>query len=467
MIAAWFFCPGVLMRFIHCADLHLDSPLHGLDDYEGAPLATLRGATRTAFGAIVDLALKTPVDFVLIAGDVYDGDWPDFNTGLFFAQQLRRLDAAGIRVFLVHGNHDALSRITRSLPLPANTHVFRADVAETVLIEALGVAIHGQSFATPAVTCDLAADFPAARPGLLNIGLLHTALAGSEGHAPYAPTTPARLLGLAYDYWALGHVHTRAVVHAAPWIVFPGNPQGRHIRESGPRGCMLVSADATAIETVEFVATDVARWVTLALDIAGLDDFDALDAALHQAVSAAANAAPTHLLAIRCILRGRGPLHAWLYRQSIASLRAQLIPTLAAASHERGWLEKLQVDVAAPLDLQQLASGDDPFGLLLRTLTALEADPEARDALLHTCSAELDARIDLRPEAATATLAAGAEANCASETAGTAEAAAMRHAHATLLQHARDRLLAELGEMLVPEGREASEGSSTKRGSPA
>src|SRR3954451_11192985 len=182
--------PHVRMKFIHAADIHLDSPLIGLQRYDGAPVEALRGATRRAFQALVDLALAEPVDFLLIAGDLYDGDWRDFNTGLFFVQQATRLTRAGIPIFLIHGNHDAESRISRRLTLPETGKMFSAARPETARRPELGVAIHGQSFRPPDVTDTLARDYPAPIPGWFNIGLLHTAATGREGHAPYAPCDP-------------------------------------------------------------------------------------------------------------------------------------------------------------------------------------------------------------------------------------------------------------------------------------
>ncbi len=269
------------MRFIHCADLHLDSPLRGLERYEGAPAQDMREATRRSFTNIIDLALEREVDFVLVAGDVFDGDWLDFNTGLFFANQLRRLADADIRVFIVRGNHDALSKISKAVPLPKNVHVFKSSKPETVVDENLGYAIHGQSFTTAAVIDDLAAQYPDAHSGLLNIGLLHTALSGREGHEPYAPTTPEKLASKGYHYWALGHVHNREVVRENPWIVFPGNSQGRNAREIGEKGCIVVEGDAEdGIRSVEFVATDVARWQHLTIDATDVTTLDDLQEAI-------------------------------------------------------------------------------------------------------------------------------------------------------------------------------------------
>ena len=380
------------MRFVHCADLHLDSPLRGLERYEGAPVDEMREATRRSFVNVVDLTLEREADFLLVAGDVFDGDWQDFNTGLFFANQLRRLADAGVRAFIVRGNHDALSKISKAVPLPKNTQVFKAAQAGSVIDEALGFAVHGQSFADAAVCEDLAAGYPKALPGLLNIGLLHTALSGRDGHESYAPTSAERLAAKGYQYWALGHVHMRETVRENPWIVFPGNTQGRHARETGPKGCVVVEGDAAAIRCVEFVPTDVARWFHLRLDAAEWASVDELHAALQQAVRAAAAAAGGRLLALRLSLHGRTPLHGRL-ADNPDSLRAEIRACLNEASGGMAWLEKIHLDLAPPLDLAALAGRDDPFGLLLRTLDELAADPAGLARLAAPALGELEQKI--------------------------------------------------------------------------
>lgn len=377
------------MRFIHCADIHLDSPLRGLELYEGAPAHDMRQGTRRAFANVVDLAIERSADFVVIAGDLFDGDWPDFNTGLYFASQLRRLASADIRVFLTYGNHDAVSKLTKSVPLPMNAFVFPAKAPATEIIESLGVAIHGQSFASEAVTSDLAAGYPAPRSGLLNIGVLHTALSGRAGHQPYAPTTVDRLSDKGYDYWALGHVHHREVVRESPWIVFPGNTQGRHARETGAKGCMVVNAEpGIGVQSAEFVATDVARWHHIHIDIADMWTDDDLHAAVQHEVRSAQAAAEDRILALRLTISGRGPLHKAIVANREA-LRAQIAASIGDASAGNAWLEKIRIKVTAPLDLARLAERDDPIGLLIRSIGALEKEPAALNALAANLLADL------------------------------------------------------------------------------
>ena len=168
------------ISFLHAADIHLDSPLKGLERYENAPVDRMRRATRRAFERLINLAIEKQVNFVVIAGDLYDGDCRDYNTGLYLTRQLGRLREEKIPVFIIAGNHDAANKMTRVLTLPENVRILGHDRPETVWVKDRDVAIHGQSFARAAVTENLAAAYPAAEPGCVNIGLLHTGLGRNE-----------------------------------------------------------------------------------------------------------------------------------------------------------------------------------------------------------------------------------------------------------------------------------------------
>lgn len=248
------------MRFIHAADIHLDSPLKNLDRYEGAPVAEARSASRRALENLVKLAIDREVDFVVLAGDIYDGDWKDYQTGLFFVDQMAKLQRASIPVIGITGNHDAQSRISKSLSQTSIT-MLPTKKPTTHRLEALGVAIHGRGFENAVENQNVVREYPPASKGFFNIGILHTSLDGSSGeHQRYAPCSVDDLTVHGYDYWALGHVHKRQVVAERPWIVFPGNIQGRHIRETGAKGCYLVEVDGRQQASPEFVALDVMRW---------------------------------------------------------------------------------------------------------------------------------------------------------------------------------------------------------------
>lgn len=264
-------------RFLHAADIHLDSPLHGLSRYEGLPVDEIRSATRVAFDGLIRAAVDEKVDFVLIAGDLFDGDWRDMSTGLYFAKAVGQLDRAGIPTFILAGNHDSASSITRALTWPPNTRVFDTKRPETHILAHLGVALHGQGFSTPAVSDNLVLGYPAAVAGHFNLGVLHTALSGRPGHANYAPCTAEDLRGLGYDYWALGHVHEFEIVSEHPHIVFPGNIQGRNIRESGAKGAVIVTVEDGEVRAVDHIDLGVILWTRVEIDCSGSAPGDVVD----------------------------------------------------------------------------------------------------------------------------------------------------------------------------------------------
>lgn len=360
------------IRFLHVSDIHLDSPLVGLDRYPGAPAGELRSSTRAALANLVELAIAERVDFVLVVGDVYDGDWTDFNTGLYWRSQMARLREAGIRVFSVKGNHDAESQITRTLTQPDNVREFASRAAETEVLEALGVAIHGRSFAERATTEDLAATYPQAIPGLLNIGMLHTSLNGRPDHAPYAPTRLDVLRSRGYDYWALGHVHAREVIDEHPRIVYCGNPQGRHARETGPKGCELVEWDGRRL-SARAVPLDAVRWQQLVLPTDALGSVSALTQAFLERLAEETAAAGDRLLAVRVAVRGDGPLHR-IESSQPGRLAGELRAAAAEAPSGRVWVERVHCELRPGYDRAQLAANRDAVGQLLRLIDAMAAD---------------------------------------------------------------------------------------------
>ncbi len=360
------------MRFIHASDLHIDSPLRGLDRYDGAPVERLRIATRAALERLVDMAIAERVDFVLFAGDIYDRDWQAFQTGLFFRETMVRLARADIRVFIVQGNHDAQGVITRQLVLPPNVTVFSSRTAQTVRIDELSVAIHGRSFPDRAVDEDLVPSYPAPVPDFFNIGMLHTSLNGRPGHDPYAPTDLATLVAKGYDYWALGHVHAREVVSEAPRIVFPGNLQGRHANETGAKGCELVTVEAGRIEA-EFVALDVVRWNQVAVPLDGRDRLEALGEAFREALESVLVGATDRLHAVRVTLTGSTVLHRMEANQP-GTLAAAVQAAAQDVSDAEVWIEQVRLELSTPLDRVQAAQRQDAVGELIRLVDTIAGD---------------------------------------------------------------------------------------------
>lgn len=381
---------AVMFRFLHAADIHLDSPLRGLDRYEGAPVERLREATRRALENLVELAIDTPVDFLLVAGDLYDGDWEDFHTGLFFARQAARLDRAGIPMVIVAGNHDAANRMSRQLPLPRSTTLMLPGEAQTVRLDGLKVAIHGQSFGERATAENLAAGYPAPVPGWFNIGLLHTSLTGREGHDVYAPCSLEHLRAKGYDYWALGHVHRHEIVSQDPLIVYPGNLQGRHIRETGPKGCVLVEVEGRRA-TCHFKPLDVVRWEECCVQADGIDSETDLLERIRQRLAEVASHTGGRLRAVRVRLEGATSLHAALVGQQ--EWWTTKVRSLAFEVDGEGlWVQRLVVATRSPCPWNPAQWADSPLGELIDCVAELQSSPDRLAAFMAEFFAEEELR---------------------------------------------------------------------------
>lgn len=369
-----------VVKIVHAADIHLDSPLRGLERYEGAPVERIRGATRAALSRLVDLCIAERAGLLLLAGDLFDGDWKDYSTGLFFADQMSRLRAADVRVFIVRGNHDAASQVKRHLTLPDNVHEASPLAPETLVYDSLGVAVHGQSFETRAVTDDLASGYPDAVPGMLNIGVLHTSATGRAGHEPYAPCTLDVLKSKGYDYWALGHVHEREVLCEAPWVVFCGNLQGRHARELGDKGATLIELRDGAIASVEHRSVDVVRFVRCEVDLTDVARGDEVPDRVRGEVERALSAAEGRALVIRVVLRGRTAAHAVLHAEHVHWVNE--IRALANDVDGNVWIEKVKLETEPLLDQVSGVGRDDALGALEGTMRALRQDEAGLAELL-------------------------------------------------------------------------------------
>ena len=360
------------MKFLHAADLHLDSPLHGLERYEGAPVDEIRGATRRALENLVRLAIEQQVAFVLLAGDQYDGDHDDYRTVLFFTQQMNRLRDAGIRVFAITGNHDAASKMTKSLRLPDNVRLLSSKKPETIELDDFGVVIHGRGFAKQAEMENFVPDYPSARAGRFNIGMLHTSLDGREGHASYAPCSLADLRRPDYDYWALGHVHQRKIEVVAPLVVFPGNVQGRHIREPGAKGCYLVTVDERNQAALEFMPLDVFRWAVCDVPADGAEHGDEIVDRVSEQLAKLLGEQETRPLGVRVKVNGPTSAHAKL-RADVEKWTNEIRAAAQSVDAGRLWIEKVEFRTSPPRDA--IASQlDGPLGELLDYLRELRGD---------------------------------------------------------------------------------------------
>jgi len=354
--------------FVHTSDIHLDSPFSAYSLNNPELASAMRSATLEAYDRIIDLCIGERVDFLLVAGDTYDGADRSLRAQVRFREGLKRLDEAGIRSFVVHGNHDPLSSWASSLEWPAGVHIFK-DHLEAVRVEREGVplaCIEGISYRERDERRNLSLLFRRTSPEF-HIGLLHANVGSDTGHEPYAPCSVEDLLKPGMDYWALGHVHRRRVLlEDPPLIVYPGNPQGRNIREAGEKGCYLVRVADHGEAEVEFHATDVLRWVSRELAINELQSEEDLLRALEGMCLDISQSESGRPAIARICLIGAGPLYKFLTNPST-------LPDLLDILQERGmsytpyvWIEQVETKIRPALNMADLMRGKDFVGKLLR-----------------------------------------------------------------------------------------------------
>lgn len=377
------------LRFLHTGDLHLDSPLEGLSaEAPTEVLPVLRNATTDAWRNVVRLAIDERVDFVLVAGDVFEIASPTLLGQARFRDGLAQLAGAGIRSFVVHGNHDPMDGRSwaPSLAFPSAVHRFGTDGVEAVpfLRDGREIArIHGRSYPRPAVTENYAAGFRADPDAPFSIGLLHANVGNRPDHDNYAPCSIDDLRASGMDYWALGHIHQPGRVIADPPTFYCGIPQGRDPGELGARGCYLVEVDASRRVTARFVATDVVRWHPIDVPIAHVPDDEALHRACREAVAAAIDTADGRSLVIRLRLSGRGALHANVRRPGYVDDLRQLLNEERSAVPPFAWVESIRDGTRPDVDLGTRRDAPDFIGDFLRTAASARRSGRTTDPDEH------------------------------------------------------------------------------------
>lgn len=383
-----------LLKFVHAADLHLDSPFKQIRNEAPPHVAeTLHAATFTAWDNIVDLCIAEQADALLVAGDIYDGADRSLRAQRAFIHGLEKLDTAGIRSFVCHGNHDPLDGWEAQLDYPSGCHRFGPDWESIPIFgdDPARAVVTGISYPTREMRKNLVDRLERVPPGPFQIGLLHANVGGNANHDSYAPCSVEDLAGTGVDYWALGHVHTSEILReSAPTVIYPGNPQGRHPNERGERGVYVVEVADDRSISPQFWITDVVRWEQIELDISGLQSEQELLDELPRLVDEHLQAADGRPLVLRVDLHGRGPLHAPLrHRGLIDDLREQI----NAAFETRdpfAWCERIADRTAPEIDRDARAAGADFVAELLQLSTAAQADPDQ----LAQLAAQLDPLYD-------------------------------------------------------------------------
>lgn len=367
------------IRFVHAADLHLDSPFTGLKADAPENVAnTLYSATFDAYENIVNLCISEKVDALLVAGDVYDGADRSLRAQLKFVEGLKKLDNAGIRSFVCHGNHDPLDGWQARLDYPHGCFRFGPEwEAVPVSDDPNGVVIHGISYPNREVTENLARRLGRVDHGPFSIGLLHGNVNDNGGHEAYAPCSLDDLAQSGVDYWALGHVHTRQELsEREPAVVYPGNPQGRHPNEAGPRGVYLVEVDYGGNVSLDFRPMDTVRWARLDSDIGAFETEQELLDALHERIQGVLDGADGRSVVVRIRLTGRGELNRTLRRPNTIEDLVEVINRDLAERSPFAWCERIEDASASPFDREARLKGSDFLSEVLRTADRAKTDPE-------------------------------------------------------------------------------------------
>ena len=354
--------------FVHAADLHLDSPFATLHMNNPDLARILRSATFESFERVIRLCLDEHVDFLLVAGDVYDGADRSLRAQVKFRDGLKRLDEAGIRSFVVHGNHDPLDGWSSALEWPSGVHVF-GDHLETLEVETNGTrlaCVQGISYPKRDERRNLSLLFNRTGPAF-HIGLLHANVGSDTGHEPYAPCSLEDLLKPEMDYWALGHVHRKRVLSKnLPFVVYPGNTQGRNIKETGEKGCYLVRVSQGKEVEMDFHATDVIRWATHDLSIQGLQTEQDLINALEQVLLHISEREAGRPAIARITLSGNGPLFKFLRGPDTALDLLEILHEKGTSYSPSVWVEQVQLRVGPEIDPVVRMEERDFLGDLLR-----------------------------------------------------------------------------------------------------
>ena len=362
------------VKILHTADIHLDSPLRSLALRDEALAERVGAASRKVLARLVDIAIDEGCAAMLIAGDLFDGQVRSARTAAHLLAELDRLGRAGVEVFCIRGNHDARNPISGEIDWPAHVHVFdgRGGANGRRKLAGAGIWIHGVSFRDAHAPDSLLPKFGAPEPGAVNIGMLHTSLAGDAGHDVYAPCTPAQLAAHGFDYWALGHIHRRQVHSSAPWIVMPGCPQGRDIGEDGPRSATLLHITDGAV-AIEEIPTAILEFRRLDCDLTGAADDEDIRRRLRAAMTDAKTGIPCGQAILRLRLTGATP-RAWALRRDPELLHE----TASRLGEEIGglWIEKIALDLSDPAAAPAQATAQTTAAAEIETLMdTIRAEP--------------------------------------------------------------------------------------------
>ncbi len=381
------------IKFIHTADLHLDTPFKGLGEWNPWLAGKLKDATYRSFSRITDLAISEKVDFVLIAGDIFDSENMSLAAQLKFVAELRRLSENGINSYFICGNHDHLGSWDRGLSLPSGTLRFGSSGVEKVTYQRNGVAvadIYGMSYQTSIVKENLSLKYDkTGYTAPFSIAMLHgmADIAGRDER--YAPFSVKNLLEKSFDYWALGHVHRRRILNEDPPVVYPGNPQGRDFGETGKKGCYMVEMVTGKNPVLNFIPLQHVRLEEIRVDMTGHDDIPVIADMIYQSMDEVMSSDRNTGFIFRVLLTGRTRLHKKLNIPGEARQLAEELNSRYPEGDPFSWIDSIELMTRPPVDIASLKEGGDFTAALIRNIDKYEQDRELMQVVLEELTNEL------------------------------------------------------------------------------
>ncbi|MEW9669083.1 metallophosphoesterase [Ammoniphilus sp. 3BR4] len=373
------------MKFVHAADLHLDTPFVGLSQLPPLIREQIQESTFQSYQRLIDFCIEEQVDFLLLSGDIYNSSDRSLRAQLRFKEGLEKLASFGISSYVIHGNHDPLDGYRARLTWPEQVHFFGGEEVEAIPHRKQGrelARIYGISYLTNHVTDNLAKRFQREPHDSYAIGLLHANVEGMAAHGNYAPCTLEELQKTGMDYWALGHIHKRQVLRkGSPAIVYPGNLQARSFKETGEKGCYLVQVDSLGDFRLTFQATDNIRWYDAAIDLGMCQtEQDFLEAMDEQMADWKQQAQGRSVIARLTVLVTKGLAQIF----SKQGMMSDLLERYREINSPFFWLQTIQLRTSSS------SLADDPFLMEMQGwIDRMKQDPELQRKLLQEAQGPL------------------------------------------------------------------------------
>lgn len=349
-------------KFIHTADLHLDSPFKGITEVAGKFSEEIMSSTFRAFDQVLEYCIELEVDFLIIAGDIFDSDNRSLRAEIYFARGMERLNKAGIKVYLIHGNHDPLNSKQNNYNWPENVYTFPSTGVTRVAYpneEDVAVQIYGRSYPQRFFYENCLPEFAKLHEGKsFSIAIHHSNVDGDKKYDSYAPTSLSEIKKTKYDYWALGHIHHNAILNERePMVVYSGNTQGRHINERGIKECHYVEVVKNQISDSKWLPTSQIIWEQIEIDITGITRLDQLISLIDKSIEQEQERYQRPLI-LRIILFGRSELYLMLQsKEQLLEIEDSLNEHY---TNSKLWtiIESIQINVEPQVALEQIIAGD-------------------------------------------------------------------------------------------------------------